>query len=997
MGNNYLQNKCNSTQKCQMIIMMETLVDNQFLQIEVEDFYLELDGSQFKIKISGICSKSVSNFSSVSDLNVNYFFANNNNNDAYDICNIPGFYNQSQCPKANIFGYYNYNSVNSTQSMAFYNILNDNTFTDLGQLYIGIRQYNSRNLCQAVKPQNCKIIYNQTDCQICNEGYYNNYDNICKPCSNYNQYCTQCNQNQFLECLNQRIAPNCYCYQNYVPDTNSNCNECPNGTYFSQSIYENFKLNNGILINDYSNQVCQSCTDINQFCTECDENGRCYKCEGYRIAPDCYCSLGLVPNTSNYTNCISCANEYYFDVNTYNTKIQNQSFISFESYSSEVCLQCRQLHNQFCNKCDINQCLQCDQDRIAPHCVCEKDLMNNSTLTLANYNSQVCISCSSTYNQFCIQCDENKCLQCDGDRIPPYCYCQHQLVPNQSNSLVCEQCQSGGFYNQTLFQQIYTNKSNLDQYSQIVCIFTCQNFNQYCLECDDKLCHKCAGNRVLPDCLCSPGYVAKSTDMTECKLCADHQYYSEQKYNQYNCNQNYTCSEQELCIDCATEYNQLCAKCNKFVCTECLGQNRDIPDSNCTTNYVPSISNTQNCELCPGNNYYNQTAIEACSQTDKLNQVTGCQQTDFCIFYGNLSYCDDLDVFYNNISDEYECTSCQGNRIVPYCQCKYSQLPISGNETYCQSCQLGYYYDPNLDSCYNVIDYYLNYDCTYEQACIACTETYNQFCVQCNTEKCLACEGNRLPPYCKCPDLMVTNQDDLSVCKYCYYNTYYNAPADLCNNQSNDGKYDCFYKDLCIDCTVYNKFCILCNQNEYLECLGNRMAPYCKCPSEWVTPNKEENSNSITCVQCNENEYYDERQDICRISYPFNQYDQNQVDQYVSNLECYKNNICNECEIIHKYCQNCIKDQLNLELKCLSCFGDYIVYEYGYQIFFGEQLNVFKCKCPNGFYSFDDSNYECTKCVDNAECDGTDFRGFRVQKQSRCMFRRYIELYLCTR
>lgn len=58
---------------------------------------------------------------------------------------------------------------------------------------------------------------------------------------------------------------------------------------------------------------------------------------------------------------------------------------------------------------------------------------------------------------------------------------------------------------------------------------------------------------------------------------------------------------------------------------------------------------------------------------------------------------------------------------------------------------------------------------------------------------------------------MVANEDNLSICTYCYYNTYYNETANLCNEESNDGKYDCFYEDLCVDCTVYNKFCILCD------------------------------------------------------------------------------------------------------------------------------------------------------------------------------------------
>ncbi|KRX06148.1 Fibrinogen, alpha/beta/gamma chain, C-terminal globular domain [Pseudocohnilembus persalinus] len=820
---------------------------------------------------------------------------------------------------------------------------------------------------------------------------------VCQSCKIHNLYCIECDANTCLNCQGERLAPDCFCMSDFVPDLNSNCNKCQQNQYFSEAIFQSIKLDNTININDYENQVCQPCQLLNQFCTQCDDN-QCLQCEGDRIAPSCFCQIGLVPNQADNTICEQCPDYHQFNYTEFEQIQISYTLSQFQSYISDVCINCQIEYNQFCTKCDEERCLQCEGDRLAPDCLCQTgqvpSIFNNiicqncqntyffnftkyneklidQLLDLQNYEAQVCFKCSDIYNQFCLQCDEQTCLECDGDRVSPECYCQNTLVPNQQDPLICEQCPADQFFDSSIFQQIFADQTNLLSYKSLVCNSDCSLHNQYCTLCDEEFCNECAGNRVLPDCFCSPGQVADQTDFNNCKFCNQNQYYSDDQFQLYNCVQNYTCSEIELCINCDQAYNQQCSKCNENICNECIGNNRQIPDCLCLPNYVPDESDPKNCVMCSPNTYYNKTAISGCSLDDQLDQVIGCQKSDFCVQVNSLRFCDSINIYYNTALDEFQCYKCQGNRVLPYCQCQNQLMPVLGNEQFCQQCDQNQYYAKSLDDCKNKTDIQYVYNCLAEDACVECKKAHNKYCSQCNTDFCLVCEGNRVPPYCKCPYQMVSIQNQ-EICQYCYYDTYYNEPADLCTKQLDDQIYDCFFTELCVNCSIYNKFCILCDSNECLECHGNRVPPFCKCPEQWVTPNQNENQVSISCVQCSNLEYYNEIKDECRANLQIDENNQSQIQKYMDNLECYQDNVCDKCTDIHQFCSTCEKNQKQMSLNCQFCQGDLVTTYIGLVNINGENLNVTTCRCPQSYYSFNNNTSECIICMQNAICEGSD-------------------------
>lgn len=95
-----------------------------------------------------------------------------------------------------------------------------------------------------------------------------------------------------------------------------------------------------------------------------------------------------------------------------------------------------------------------------------------------------------------------------------------------------------------------------------------------------------------------------------------------------------------------------------------------------------------------------------------------------------------------------------------------------------------YYYRPR-DNC-RVIELTPNLDCNYSDICVRCEDTVSHHCLECNEDSeeltCLRCAGNRILPFCHCPEHMVPDPTNPEYCIECAKGRYYNITMDACRD-----------------------------------------------------------------------------------------------------------------------------------------------------------------------------------------------------------------------
>ncbi|KRX07830.1 hypothetical protein PPERSA_07580 [Pseudocohnilembus persalinus] len=918
---------------------------------------------------------------------------------------------------------------------------------------------------------------------------------VCLNCNTYNIFCTECNKNECTKCQGNRIPPLCICQEMQVPQqTNTqNCKFCNTNQFYNQALYEANCVSADLLTINYTcdeSQVCQECASHwNKFCIECNKN-ECLKCSGDRIAPNCLCENNLVPD--NLT-CISCQTGYFYSSTLYQQNCENSGNINYDCEWNDICENCKNQHNKYCKECTENQCTQCEENRIPPLCLCPDKLVPNQSnlnqcvqcgslefYSQEQYNNncydgvnvidydcdqtQICVECTQKHNSYCLNCNEYTCQQCSGDRVIPDCLCGTGLVPDKNDYLNCslqsgltsgKTCNSNTFYSTTNFiNSCYKQDGEIDYTcTELDICVKCKNeYNSYCKTCSETKCLTCLANRIPPNCLCPDFTITNVANPNgQCIQCPSGYYFSSQLYSDYDCGnpinyQNSNCYSDIICQPC-TQYNIYCTECSQYECLLCSGNKRVLPYCNCQFSYVPDPIDPGNCKECDiyANYYFDKKKDGECTHEQKQNQDPGCAYGDICVYLGTIlnNYCNFP--FYNNSTMELLCYQCLGNRQPPYCQCPDKQMPDPLNDIYCKSCADDQYYDPDQDSCKNQSGITNIYDCQIEDACINCSVAHNKFCIRCTKDECITCQGNRIPPYCKCQDETVTKESDQLNCYQCSSDTYYNTNLDSCALNQNDGLYDCFFENVCTKCTVYNKFCIQCNSSECLECEGNRKNPNCKCPQNTVPETALTASNcqecfsgfyyyqqnddcrfdvndqiydcyqDQICLECNEinyycttcnpvegclscdqnrvlnfckcplnmvqsdlyqglcvecavGTYYDYNKDLCR----YDLEDQMDYDSFIENLTCYEKDVCMSCGLINKFCTTCYKQQDRQQLLCTKCEGDLSIVEIGQKDLFGETLTITSCGCPQGYYSFSNDTKVCQECMQNAKCLGFD-------------------------
>ncbi|KRX09034.1 Insulin-like growth factor binding protein, N-terminal [Pseudocohnilembus persalinus] len=827
------------------------------------------------------------------------------------------------------------------------------------------------------------------------------YNKMCIDCTDlHNESCEECTEQECTKCKDGMVLPHCYCQFGFYYDGN-NCVECPSSTGFLETNYKNM-IENQLQYNDqnYDYYVCKDCKILhnNLYCLECTEN-ECTLCSDDRILPLCYCQVGFYPLNEQ---CQACPQNTAISITNYNNMIeQNQNYQNSDEFS-QMCIPCTDIHNKMCTECTEKQCSKCQDDRIPSNCQCPEEfysqgdicqkcdedqafmyeqyyymLKNNINYNNTYHNQKLCKSCSQQHNQYCEKCSQEKCTQCQGDLQPPFCYCQQGYYYQSSK---CETCPQNTYFSIKNYIYMVRNSkyyNDNNEYKEKVCIECNVEFNQFCLECDAIECTKCKGDLQPPFCNCEFNYMLEKDSSDQCKQCNSDQYADQSLLLQKCPHTEYSpeCSETFICKNCSDKFGQFCLECEETQCTKCEGNNRIPPFCDCEKKLTPDPELPSNCINCPQDTFYIQSYDNRCTQEQKANQSTNCEQKDICQEQklDFIFYCDIQNQYYNDIISEYICLQCQGNRLELYCQCPNEMVPILGNETYCQDCPLGTFYKLQNDTCkYPGEDPYI-YNCKQEDICVSCKQYHNKFCESCSETQCLQCSGNRVLPHCQCQNETVTKRDDQENCYTCYYDTYYDAPADECNiGYTNDIKYDCFYEDICIECSNYNKFCILCDSSECLQCEGNRVAPHCKCPLDWVTQQSQNSNQYSTCVECSSGFYYDIFKDTCRLDKESLYKDQQSLQNYYEDILCSVDQICQSCSNINQFCTVCDLDYLNNQLKCQQCLGDLLVTDQGKIQYEGNTLQFITCQCPENKYSYDINSEKCNECPKNTQCTGTD-------------------------
>ncbi|CAD8103726.1 unnamed protein product [Paramecium sonneborni] len=320
--------------------------------------------------------------------------------------------------------------------------------------------------------ENCDICSNQTNCQVCQEGY-----------------CI----NQLTQC--QVCIPSCQMSSNSL-----NCDLCLIGYYVLDQKCEQCN-HNCLTCNELSDQciTCRSNYEINsnnQFICQNgynEEQNHCYRCEYpcktcLRMCPvsnlqidsnfQCNCSPGYFWNQKScsecYQSCLSCINDQYHCLSCeqrLNRILNNNKCVCTQNYfesEDEVCISCQDQLDKSQEKCRYQDC----QDQIwtyGEECDDGNDV-----------NRDGCSNCKIDHNfscfnkilkqSICFQCSTN-CIQC--------------LLNPQTKKSQCIKCQVGYFLDKNDCVQCSINCVKcIDQaYNCISCKFS-QEKNQKCQVCE---------------------------------------------------------------------------------------------------------------------------------------------------------------------------------------------------------------------------------------------------------------------------------------------------------------------------------------------------------------------------------------------------------------------------------------------------------------------------------------------------------------------------------
>ena len=330
--------------------------------------------------------------------------------------------------------------------------------------------FDKNNICVGVNF--CELSAGNYRCQKCISGYYlSDYGNTCTPEKNCNigdkdlGICISCIDNYYLDYLDEK------CKTNLENNEFKYCSLADNGICIK--CIKNYKL--GLDNKCYSTSNCSE-----------GENGICLECiDNYYLGLDNRCSEFEHCIYSNENLCLECDKNYYFNRLNQTCLLEENNFknCKFSSYSGLLCEGCK--NDFYLNKTD-NLCYnnndkngkfyKCSKtDELSEFCSeCDKDYY-------LGYKDK---KCSKIYG--CVLSEnENKCIECD----EYYCL--------NVKSGICE-------YNDQIYEEekkfyFKCNRTNEEGNRCEICNngYTLNDFGlcvneEYCIEKNENgLCQKC--------------------------------------------------------------------------------------------------------------------------------------------------------------------------------------------------------------------------------------------------------------------------------------------------------------------------------------------------------------------------------------------------------------------------------------------------------------------------------------------------------------------------
>ncbi|ELP91447.1 protein serine/threonine kinase, putative [Entamoeba invadens IP1] len=718
------------------------------------------------------------------------------------------------------------------------------------------------SLCSQCEDTNCKTCTDLKVCTLCKEPFYKNctdFTCVTSCTANIGYYkksesneCERCSESSCTICEND-LCSKC---ENYLKEDTLTCTDCSGvGVY---------KTTNGEI------PVCKECSSN---CLHCLDNTKCFHCnsenylnmESYQCQDGCSASGFYDSTITSSTNktCSKCSiKSCAICVNDQCTSCESTLFLKVEDDITECVENCGSGYYSTveegiskCLPCSDTNCETCPTNGVCTHC--KSPLLLNVTdkkceTVCKDYYYSTNFECQECSVKYCTTCPSDVCSVCDSTH--PFL---NTTSSPPSNCIV--ECPTEGYY------QLESNK--------------CKKCNDgHCNDCTDNngVCRKCMTGYFLDgtECklcsteifgspcatcsqttkrceVCMEGYYPDANG--QCKPCAD-----------INCMSNKCDTKTEQCSQCVSGYylNTMgaCATCKSInclnsscsqidnTCTECINNNfldgstckpcNEIINGNCLT-----CSSTSNkCTKCDIGYYPKNNFCQSCSsihcQDDNCNQENGkCLKCVSGFYLDKLSstcqLCSTIHCENDSCSSvDNICSKCvlgyyPLNGICQTCsslKCENSSCDQSNGK--CKQCEAEYYLEESTNRCHTCESMNCSVDscfrdnskctnCTKnnflnETKCFPCENIKNGYCKTCNPvgANCLECQANhflhnttRLCHICS----------DIPNCNQC------SQTLERCTTCKNDS-YSLDNSGHCVECSLMNPNCELCNPKSYGTC-----------------------------------------------------------------------------------------------------------------------------------------------------------------------------------
>ena len=599
--------------------------------------------------------------------------------------------------------------------------------------------------CLTCVDTNAEVVSGECVCKT--SYFYNNITLLCADCHSDCLTCYGALANNCLTCVDTNakvVSGECVCKTGYFYSSTTllceacggDCSSCSDTNFCTACKDTNAQVNlitglcsckTGYYASSSNNLVCSICASN---CLTCDAQDRCLSCSETNadlntVTGICSCKSGFYASSTNPLTCNVCENDCLTCVDS-NLCTECKDSNAQLSASPGLC-SCKDgyyVSNNdalACSICHLS-CLTCTGPS-SNQCILCKD----SQATLIN---SIC-TCNSGYfvtqSWACSQCHLN-CKTCTGASESSCVTC---LADNSYFSLLTSTCQClEGYFMQS--------QNPLTCASCHTTCATCSNsFISSCISC------KSANSALINgQCNCLEGFYLN--DLGNCQTC-DPSCFTCQGPSKYDC---LSCSDNKAnlvngvcqCID-SFFYNStsaacescgnLCYKCDEEgKCLECIDESLVIESGICECAKGSSfdydlqicLKCSENCERCNVSDF--KCILCEDHETQPIDGVCPCKSNQ---------YLDDLG----------KCLSCS-----LYCN-------NCVNETYCESCVMGYFLTEN-------------------KTCIEC----NPDCLNCSSpspDQCLSCKDTSItlssaPSACTCKSDQYTKSKDPLICSNCQTN-----------------------------------------------------------------------------------------------------------------------------------------------------------------------------------------------------------------------------------